>query len=1001
MVLYGKKQDNTYHYIAKSINKNVQRHQGETLEWHFNNVEWNNSNEFVKLFISLAEVPYSIGDDGNLIKDENGNRIELNFLEAYGDNGPLKHLHTENNGEKKYWVESYTPIVGEDGTKTYVPIKMGSLGSSGGNAIVMSSNTTGTQAFTPAFTISYTELELQPATIPHKDNSQVHLTPSEKTDIMNVPTHFNDFKTDVSLRLDEFDDFLYGSPGTLSEYDSKTILGVTGVSAARIHFFYMGCENFYGSLLKSISIPRPQSGFPLQDTDTAHIQPVWLYGDCYDENGELVDTIVSETSAQQLDDEFVTTWSFNNRVRGYWKKIKFGISLTETPTDEDRNPPIKSRILLCQTINKSLSAGGWGIINQDNVNDSDKTLNFQIGVFNKLNTNIKGHIENTEIHVTQADKDRWDRGNNVEVVQLTAGDFINITDNAISVNTSLSLSNDANTVPTTAAVYAHSNDNSLHVTSSLTSEVAKISTLQTTVNNHIGDASHLTDAQKSSISQISTISSDLNTHKTNGGTLHVTSDEKSKWSGHVDDDTLHVSATYKQDIANAIASFEQHESDEDIHFSKAEIMDNVAGSLETWDMSLGAAAKGAQGIAYAQICNTHVLQQGSYLTKITVPQHTNPQASEVTTGVDLYLVIFGDNEDSASSDETKWEFVACSTNEGQQQVGGNSNTKPDMVFEFEKGIDLGLYRRYRFFYVTDRSVTPTLPTVFGSGYTGVKMAFPSRGIDTNCKVRMTGGGWASSHTYPAIITFIKDSAELRSINHKENDEKHLTVGFRETVSTAISKISEIEQKIDDINFVLGVEKQEYTTFSSELPVPTDVTNQDTTQILLASSRCVSGKIRKIEIPYVKGKGTTGYLAVQIINAGESANVAKTLEETYFSTNTVTQTNNQSGTSTFYFDNLFIPSDFYAIRFSFVPNKETVPEYGGNNCLTYAIRLVSITESDYYNPVYNHDGYKVFNPATQGYGYSTVDYGVVVTVESVKSSFDSIIKDLYTLKKTIS
>ena len=41
MVLYGKKSDGSYHYICKSINKNVQQHQGPLLEWHFNNIEWN------------------------------------------------------------------------------------------------------------------------------------------------------------------------------------------------------------------------------------------------------------------------------------------------------------------------------------------------------------------------------------------------------------------------------------------------------------------------------------------------------------------------------------------------------------------------------------------------------------------------------------------------------------------------------------------------------------------------------------------------------------------------------------------------------------------------------------------------------------------------------------------------------------------------------------------------------------------------------------------------
>ena len=41
MVLYGKKSDGSYHYICKSINKNVQQHQGPLLEWNFNNIEWN------------------------------------------------------------------------------------------------------------------------------------------------------------------------------------------------------------------------------------------------------------------------------------------------------------------------------------------------------------------------------------------------------------------------------------------------------------------------------------------------------------------------------------------------------------------------------------------------------------------------------------------------------------------------------------------------------------------------------------------------------------------------------------------------------------------------------------------------------------------------------------------------------------------------------------------------------------------------------------------------
>lgn len=411
MVLYGKKSDESYHYICKSINKNVQRHQGTMLVWNFNNIEWNPKQEYERLLISLAEVPYAIDENGNLIL-ENGNRVELDFLEAYGENGPLKHLHTESNGSKKYWVQSYTPIVSESGEKSYVPIKIGSLGSSGGSPVVMSTNSTGTQNFTPAFTITYTENELQPATIPHKENSQVHLTPSEKTKVLDVvpqfETHKQNLDRDFAEHKEYIQEFLYGEPAAVTEYDSKTVMGVTNTTAARIHFFFMGCENYTGTILQSITIPRP-TNIALVGTgstpDTAYVNPVWLYGLCYDENDELIDTIVSENSAQQLpDDGYKTTWLFNDRIKATYKKIKFGISLTDTPTESDTNPSNKTRIILCKTISKN---GGWGTINQDNGDESRLTLDFQFVLKKETNTNVKGHIENTEIHVTQAERDRW------------------------------------------------------------------------------------------------------------------------------------------------------------------------------------------------------------------------------------------------------------------------------------------------------------------------------------------------------------------------------------------------------------------------------------------------------------------------------------------------------------------------------------------------------------------------------------------------------------------
>jgi uncharacterized protein (DUF3084 family) len=97
-----------------------------------------------------------------------------------------------------------------------------------------------------------------------------------------------------------------------------------------------------------------------------------------------------------------------------------------------------------------------------------------------------------------------------------------------------------------------------------------------------------------------------------------------------------------------------------------------------------------------------------------------------------------------------------------------------MVFEFKKDTDIGLYKKYRFFYVTDVSTTPQLPKT-GQNYTGVKMAFPSRDIDKDCHVIQTNGGLAERHTYPAIISY----SSLESTLHIENEERHITPEERE------------------------------------------------------------------------------------------------------------------------------------------------------------------------------------------------------------------------------
>ena len=102
MALYGKKED-TYTFITKSINKNIQTYPGDELIWNFEPIEWNYNNEYTSLLLTLVEVPYKMDEQGNYKVDENNNPIELDFFETYDVNGPALP------------VVRHRPIINSDG----------------------------------------------------------------------------------------------------------------------------------------------------------------------------------------------------------------------------------------------------------------------------------------------------------------------------------------------------------------------------------------------------------------------------------------------------------------------------------------------------------------------------------------------------------------------------------------------------------------------------------------------------------------------------------------------------------------------------------------------------------------------------------------------------------------------------------------------------------------------------------------------------------------------
>jgi hypothetical protein len=106
---------------------------------------------------------------------------------------------------------------------------------------------------------------------------------------------------------------------------------------------------------------------------------------------------------------------------------------------------------------------------------------------------------------------------------------------------------------------------------------------------------------------------------------------------------FNILSTHISDLYNTSAKdITDHINDSDKHFSKSLITDTYFGEEKTLDFSQGASPKGAQGIAYAQICTAHVLPENSYVSKITVPQHPSPTTGEYTANTPIYLVIYGD-----------------------------------------------------------------------------------------------------------------------------------------------------------------------------------------------------------------------------------------------------------------------------------------------------------------------------------------------------------------------
>lgn len=266
-------------------------------------------------------------------------------------------------------------------------------------------------------------------------------------------------------------------------------------------------------------------------------------------------------------------------------------------------------------------------------------------------------------------------------------------------------------------------------------------------------------------------------------------------------DIAHESLKIYQHTNEQNKDVSDHIKNTDIHFSKSLILDKYYQDAGVKDLTqMGTSTADVQGIAYTQICaDTYAFAKNSYLTSVKVPQ--NYSGTDYTND-NVYLVIYGDTTANGDGD---WVFVASSKNSQLQKAGGS-----DMIFEFESGIDLGDYKRCRFFYSLTNEGEIPLPTT-GANYTGVKMAFKAMVIDANCWIKQTNstGSVIYNRAFPAIISY----ATEESILHKDNDERHITPEERERWNNNTSSSSNI-----------SISKNQATTLANQKSVYGHIAN---------------------------------------------------------------------------------------------------------------------------------------------------------------------------------
>ena len=304
---------------------------------------------------------------------------------------------------------------------------------------------------------------------------------------------------------------------------------------------------------------------------------------------------------------------------------------------------------------------------------------------------------------------------------------------------------------------------------------------------------------------------------------------------------------------------------------------------------------------------------GEEIDEIIVPTRNSPSVSFY-----MALYIIASSEPNDSSNKT---LLAVSDNRITWTSGTDAiwtfGSKPVIPEGYDLEIHIG---------TSESDFTATGTTYRANGSNELKCRYKENATGQGACRYQTG--WYGNR---AIRIFFKKNG----IQGHVGDNSHLTDrqisaiqgvidGNYVTNETAQNFVT--KEELDNIN----TKEQYYDTWTNL--IDGDITDKaDSYSFQLAKDDFVTGKIDRIEIPYVKGANSNGYLCVQFFDS--SNNVIAT----YYSNNKQKQDktgDNDRGLCEFEFNTFETPETYSHVRFALVQYSWTVPT--GNSGLKFRI-----------------------------------------------------------------